>query len=453
MLKRPVSLLLILALVWSLLSGTALAAESKTSSTALSDQTIVFLGDSITGNYQEQDGSLASIPYLVAQTTGATTYNAAFGGCGMTERATDAYGAFHLPALARAIASLDFSPQKSALSQVAIPNAATHLQTLKEMDWQSVDTIVIAYGTNDFTASVPISGRDPYSVNTLQGSLRWSIRTIHRAYPHIRFVLCSVMPRFHISGTEAAGYTYSAIGTNLLGATLADYADAIEEVAASGNHLFADWYHCGINAENAGDYFSSSDGIHPLLSGREKAVEAILQALGYDPARHDPLVWATENGITSIADSVAFAAENDCIRAQAMTFLWRAMDVPTASQAATFTDVSPDAYYADAVSWAVEQGITQGASTDTFSPTSPVSRAQAVTFLWRLTGCPASEGKQTFTDVPDDAYYSPAVAWAVEQGIAQGFRDNTFVPARTCTRGQFITFLFRCLRETEPAQS
>jgi len=452
MLKRLVSLLLMLALAWSLLPGTALAAENQISSAAFSDQAIVFLGDSITGNFQEKSGPLTSIPYLIAQTTGATTHNAAFGGCGMAERTIDAYGAFHLPALSRAIASSDFSQQEAALGQVAIPNAATHLQTLKDMDWQSVDTIVIAYGTNDFTASVPISGRDPYSLNTVQGALRRSIRTIHRAYPHIRFVLCSVMPRFHISGSEAAGYTYTAPGTNLLGATLEDYADAIEEVAASGNHLFADWYHCGITAENAGDYFSSSDGIHPLLAGREKAADAILQALGYDPARHDPLVWAAENGITSIADPVAFASENDCTRAQAMTFLWRAMDAPSASQATNLTDVSPDAYYADAVSWAVEQGITQGASTDTFSPTSPVSRAQAVTFLWRLAGCPASKGEQTFTDAPDDAYYSHAVAWAVEQGITQGFGDNTFAPARTCTRGQFITFLFRYLSELESSQ-
>ncbi|MBR4132137.1 MAG: S-layer homology domain-containing protein, partial [Oscillospiraceae bacterium] len=119
-----------------------------------------------------------------------------------------------------------------------------------------------------------------------------------------------------------------------------------------------------------------------------------------------------------------------------------------------FTDVDPDAYYAEPVNWAVEYGITNGTSSTTFSPDSTCTRGQIVTFLWRASGCPAPEsGTNPFTDVAPDAYYAQAVAWAVEQGITNGTSPTTFSPNSTCTRAQVVTFLYRAMHREESAES
>ena len=112
-----------------------------------------------------------------------------------------------------------------------------------------------------------------------------------------------------------------------------------------------------------------------------------------------------------------------------------------------FVDVPADAYYHDAVLWAVEQGITKGTSDTTFSPDATCTRGQIVTFLWRSQKSPSSGGVNPFTDVAADAYYANAVLWAAENGITGGTTANTFSPANDCTRAQIVTFLFRCLGE------
>ena len=111
----------------------------------------------------------------------------------------------------------------------------------------------------------------------------------------------------------------------------------------------------------------------------------------------------------------------------------------------SFTDVPADSYYAKAVAWAVEQGITKGSSDTTFSPNATCTRAQIVTFLWRSQKSPASDSVNPFTDVAADAYYASAVLWAAGNGITGGTTANTFSPANDCTRAQIVTFLFRCL--------
>lgn len=111
--------------------------------------------------------------------------------------------------------------------------------------------------------------------------------------------------------------------------------------------------------------------------------------------------------------------------------------------AAEFEDVQPDDYYAQAVTWAVGQGITSGVSDTHFSPDGAVTRAQAVTFLWRAAGKPAAYGDVRFTDVPAGAYYSAALRWAVANGIVTGISDVAFGPDVHCTRAQIVTFLWR----------
>lgn len=125
-----------------------------------------------------------------------------------------------------------------------------------------------------------------------------------------------------------------------------------------------------------------------------------------------------------------------------VTFLWRAHGSPKATGSNPFADVSADAYYYDAVLWAVANGVTNGTSATTFSPDAPVTRSQAVTFQWRAAGSPVVVGG-SFDDVAADAYYAGAVTWAVANGITNGTGGNQFSPDVVVTRAQAVTFLWR----------
>ena len=160
----------------------------------------------------------------------------------------------------------------------------------------------------------------------------------------------------------------------------------------------------------------------------------------------DAVIWAVSKGITSGTTETTFSPNAACTRAQAVTFLWRAAGSPAPESATMpFTDVAEGRYYYDAVLWAIEQGITKGTSDTTFSPNATCTRAQIVTFLWRSQGSPAAGTPNPFTDVAPNAYYANAVLWAVEQGITKGTSATTFSPNSNCTRAQIVTFLYRCL--------
>ncbi|MGE9972551.1 S-layer homology domain-containing protein [Candidatus Pseudoscillospira sp. SGI.172] len=165
-----------------------------------------------------------------------------------------------------------------------------------------------------------------------------------------------------------------------------------------------------------------------------------------DAYYYDAVLWAAKEAITGGVDDTHFAPNATCTRAQAVTFLWRAAGCPAPkSHAMPFTDVAEGSYYHDAVLWAVENGITKGTSDTAFSPNATCTRAQIVTFLWRSQKSPASGSVNPFTDVAADAYYANAVLWAAENGITGGTTANTFSPANDCTRAQIVTFLYRCL--------
>ena len=159
----------------------------------------------------------------------------------------------------------------------------------------------------------------------------------------------------------------------------------------------------------------------------------------------DAVDWAVANGITTGTDAAHFSPDGICTRAQAVTFLWRAAGRPAPeSRTMPFTDVPADSYYYDAVLWAVENGITKGTSSTTFSPDDTCTRAQIVTFLWRSEQSPAAGSSNPFTDVSADAYYADAVLWAVKEAITTGTTRTTFSPDAECTRAQIVTFLWRC---------
>ena len=156
----------------------------------------------------------------------------------------------------------------------------------------------------------------------------------------------------------------------------------------------------------------------------------------------DAVKWAVEQGITSGTSATTFSPDMSCTRAQIVTFLWRANGSPKADGANPFTDVSADAYYYDAVLWAVKEGITSGTSATTFAPDMTVTRGQTVTFLYRAAGAPAVTGG-SFADVAADVYYADAVAWAVKESVTSGTGGNNFSPDAPCTRGQIVTFMYR----------
>mgnify|MGYP004509226361 CR=1 FL=1 len=154
--------------------------------------------------------------------------------------------------------------------------------------------------------------------------------------------------------------------------------------------------------------------------------------------------WAADNGITGGIGNGLFGPDRVCTRGQIVTFLWRAAGSPESRGVSGFADVAEDAYYAQAVAWAVEKGITGGIGNGLFAPDAVCTRAQIVTFLWRAAGMPAPQsGVNPFTDVPADAWYTQAVLWAVEKGITTGMGGGLFGPDVPCTRAQVVTFLYR----------
>ncbi|MBQ8600269.1 MAG: S-layer homology domain-containing protein [Clostridia bacterium] len=160
---------------------------------------------------------------------------------------------------------------------------------------------------------------------------------------------------------------------------------------------------------------------------------------------YDSVLFALEHGITTGTTATTFSPVEACERGQIVTFLWRAFGCPEPETTEMpFTDVAEDAYYRDAVLWAVENEITTGTSATTFGPTEICERGQIVTFLWRADGCPEPETTEMpFTDVAEDAYYYDAVLWAVENEITTGTTATTFGPIEKCERGQIVTFLYR----------
>ena len=172
------------------------------------------------------------------------------------------------------------------------------------------------------------------------------------------------------------------------------------------------------------------------------APEKLFADVSADDYYYEAVKWASENGVTGGIGENLFGAKLPCTRAQIVTFLWRAAGSPEPKGMSGFVDVSADAYYAKAVAWAVEQGIVSGTSATTFNPDAVCTRAQSVAFLYRAFGEKVNKAAG-FSDVSADAYYADAVAWAVENGVASGIGGGLFAPDQDCARGQIVAFLYR----------
>ena len=165
-----------------------------------------------------------------------------------------------------------------------------------------------------------------------------------------------------------------------------------------------------------------------------------------DAYYYEAVKWAVENGITGGVGNSLFAPNQPCTRAQIVTFLWRAAGSPEPKNMSNFSDVPADSYYAKAVAWAVENGITTGTGDGKFSPDATCTRAQSVTFLFRASKA-STNGAPAFSDVAATAYYAEAVKWATDNGITNGIGDNLFGSDNDCTRAQIVTFLYRMYQE------
>ena len=165
-----------------------------------------------------------------------------------------------------------------------------------------------------------------------------------------------------------------------------------------------------------------------------------------DAYYYEAVKWAQKKGITGGIGDGLFGPNQPCTRAQIVTFLWRAAGAPGVNYAMDLTDVPSDAYYAEAVRWALSQGITTGTADGRFAPDATCTRAQGMTFLFRASKASA-DGAPAFSDVAADAYYAEAVKWATDNGITNGTTSSTFSPGSGCTRAQIVTFLWRLYAE------
>ena len=201
----------------------------------------------------------------------------------------------------------------------------------------------------------------------------------------------------------------------------------------------------GLSSPLAEGYFKElSEMLYEKLDLGDSSEEIPFEDVDAGSDYYDAILWAVENEITKGTSATTFSPDQTCTQAQIITFLWRAMGEPAAeSEENPFPDVD-EAYY-DAILWAAENGITEGAGEAGFDPDAPCTRAQSVSFQWRAAGQPEASAAVGFEDVDAAGDYAAAVAWAVENGITKGTGDTTFSPDVTCTRAQIVTFLYRDL--------
>lgn len=316
----------------------------------------------------------------------------------------------------------------------------------------TVNLTLKAAGTNKFTSKVTasVNGQEAKIVSgtgTQELRINYTFPALKAGAPAITAQPKSVTVKpgadvtFSVAATgEALNYQWwretksgaSKVGTN--GPTY-----TIKAVNVSDDNGTA--YYCVVS-NKAGEVTSDKAKLTVSELGAMTAFSDVPEGAYYT----DAVAWAVEKGVTSGTSSTTFSPNTDCTRAQIVTFLWRAAGNPAPkSKESSFADVAADAYYSDAVRWAVENGITSGTSATTFSPNATCTRAQTVTFLWRSQKSPADGAANSFADVAEGTYYTNAVKWAVKNGITSGTGANTFSPNADCSRAQIVTFLHRCM--------
>lgn len=221
------------------------------------------------------------------------------------------------------------------------------------------------------------------------------------------------------------------------------YGDTVElpEEPQRDNYMFAGWY-TDRELTEAYDFAKAVESNFTLYA---KWTANPFEDVNTADYFFKPVLWAVDKGVTTGLSETAFGPGSPCTRAQVVTFLWRAAGKPAADGENPFDDVKRDAYYYDAVIWAVNKGITTGLSETSFGPNEKCTRGQIVTFLWRAQGKNVADAANPFEDVSSEAYFYDAVLWAVDKGVTTGLSATSFGPNSTCTRGQIVTFLYRAM--------
>ena len=253
------------------------------------------------------------------------------------------------------------------------------------------------------------------------------------------------------SGSASCTLTFETNGGGSIAALRRSAGTTVDLTAftpARSGYVFTGWYADRALTEKVTSVtLRSSRTVYAGWQAAETAAFADVPAGSYF---EQAVRWAVENGVTTGMTDTLFAPNAGCTRAQAVTFLWRAAGSPEPkSVLLPFADVPAGSYYAKAVAWAVENGITKGVSGTLFAPNATCTRAQIVTFLWRAQQSPASGGANPFVDVRADAYYYDAVLWAAKEGVTSGTGSVTFSPDVTCTRGQIVTLIYRSRESIE----
>ena len=269
----------------------------------------------------------------------------------------------------------------------------------------------------------------------------------------------TVSPRHSSSGSSTTTYTVT-VGSVSNGTVTSSHKSAASGATVTLTVKPADGY--AVEAVTAKDAkgnavkVTEKDGKYTFaMPASNVTVSASFVKKGEQPAAklfndvaqgayyYDAVKWAVDKGVTNGKTSNLFGSDDPCTRAQIVTFLWRAAGSPAASASVSFTDVKDSDYYAKAVAWAVEKGITNGTGDGKFSSDETCTRAQCAAFLYRAAGSPEVTDAAAFSDVAADAYYAKAVAWAEKNGITNGLGNGKFGSDNSCTRAQIITFLYR----------
>ena len=282
---------------------------------------------------------------------------------------------------------------------------------------QKIGTITVTAQERPAPGVTPVSSSSSYPVSTPDSAENGSVSASRKNASKGTVVTVTVQPE--------AGYVLETL-------TVTDKNGNVLELTDKGNGQFT-FIMPGSKVEIAATFMDDNSVLNFFYDVPNEAYY------------FEAVKWAVAQEITDGVGNNLFAPDQPCTRAQIVTFLWRAAGSPEPKNAGSFADVPAGAFYAKAVAWAVDAGITTGTGEGGFSPDEPCTRAQAVTFLCRAQRAKA-EGRAQFSDVPADAYYAEAVAWAAESGVTDGIGGGLFGPEQDCTRAQIVTLLYRCMK-------
>ena len=327
----------------------------------------------------------------------------------------------------------------TGLTAVTIPAGVEYLGQFAFNLCSDLTSLTIQPGSLHYIGSYAFSDCD--SLRTVE--LPQTVTTISEN----AFYACDALESFRAPGVQVIGRDAFLFDKSLRSIVLSADLQRVGIAAFQGCTQLTDVYYGG--TEEQWNAIEIQDRNNPLLNATIHFNSALARFSDLEPGAYylDPVSWALQHEVTNGMSRNAFGPGGDCTRAQVVTFLWRAMGRPEPGTAASaFTDVPADSYYAKAVAWAVEEQITNGMGQNLFAPDATCTRAQVVTFLWRAKDMPTPGAGNPFTDVPNSTYFFAPVLWANANGITNGVDAAHFSPQSTCTRAQVVTFLYRTLK-------